>query len=138
MWKIWLLVSGLFVIFEMFTVGFLVFWFAIGALVALVVSFFVESIIVQTVFFLVSSTILILFTRPLVDKFVKKDFIPTNADSIIGKKAIVTKEINSENNSGQVKINGEVWSAKGDDGVTYEKGSEVKVVAIDGVKAIIK
>ncbi len=138
MWKIWILVSGLFVIFEMMTVGFLVFWFAVGAIVAMIVSFITDNIIIQTAFFLVSSTLLILFTRPLVDKFVKKDFIPTNADSIIGRKAIVTKEINADNAIGQIKIGGETWSAKSKEGNTYEKGSEVEVVSIDGVKAIIK
>lgn len=138
MWKIWILISGLFVIIEMMTVGFLVFWFAIGALFAMVLSLFVDNIIAQTTIFIISSTILILLTRPLVEKFTKKDIVKTNAYSIIGKKAIVTKNIDSQTNSGQITINGEVWSAKGEHGLTYEKGSEVEIISIDGVKAIIK
>lgn len=138
MWKIWILISGLFVIIEMMTVGFLVFWFAVGALFAMVFSLFVENIIAQTTIFIISSTILILLTRPLVEKFTKKDIIKTNAYSIIGKKAIVTKDIDAKNNSGQITINGEIWSAKGKTGITYEKGSEVEIISIDGVKAIVK
>lgn len=138
MWKIWLLISGLFVIFEMMTVGFLVFWFAIGAGIAMIASFFIDNVIIQGTIFLISSTILILLTRPLIDKFVKKDSVATNAYSIIGKKAIVTKDIDEMKNSGQIKVNGETWSARGEDGVTYEKGSEVEIVSIDGVKAVVK
>ena len=119
MWKIWILISGLFVIIEMMTVGFLVFWFAVGALFAMVFSLFVENIIAQTTIFIISSTILILLTRPLVEKFTKKDIIKTNAYSIIGKKAIVTKDIDAKNNSGQITINGEIWSAKGKTCITY-------------------
>ncbi len=138
MWKIWILISGLFVIIEMMTVGFLVFWFAVGALFAMVFSLFVENVIAQTTIFIISSTILILLTRPLVEKFTKKDIIKTNAYSIIGKKAIVTKNIDTQSNSGQITVNGEVWSAKSEQGLTYEKGSEVEIISIDGVKAIIK
>ena len=138
MWKIWILISGLFVVIEMMTVGFLMFWFAVGALFAMVFSLFVENVVAQTTIFIISSTILILLTRPLVEKFTKKDIIKTNAYSIIGKKAIVTKNIDTQSNSGQITINGEVWSAKSEQGLTYEKGSEVEIISIDGVKAIIK
>lgn len=139
MWKIWILISGFFVILEMMTVGFLVFWFAVGALFAMITSLFIDNIIAQTTVFLISSSIFILLTRPLVEKFTKEDMVKTNAYSIIGKKAIVTKDIDSTYNSGQIRINGEVWSARSSEqGHTYEKGSEVEIVSIDGVKAIIK
>ena len=43
MWKIWLISSAVFFIIEMFTVGFLVFWFGVGALLAMIVSFFISG-----------------------------------------------------------------------------------------------
>ena len=138
MWKIWIIISGIFLIFEMMTVGFLVFLFAIGSLFAMVVSFFTDNLIIQTATFVISSTLLVIFVRPVMQKFLTKNSISTNANSIIGKKAIVTKKVDVYSEAGQIKVNGEIWTAIGENGATYEKGSEVEVVAIDGVKAIIK
>ena len=138
MWKIWIIISGIFLIFEMMTVGFLVFLFAIGSLFAMVVSFFTDNLIIQTATFVISSTLLVIFVRPVMQKFLTKNSMSTNAKSIIGKKAIVTKKVDVYSEAGQIKVNGEIWTAIGENGATYEKGSEVEVVAIDGVKAIIK
>ena len=68
MWQIWLLLAGLFFIGEMITVGFLIFWLGIGALLAMIVSFFTTNIIIQTAVFVISSIILILATKPFVKK----------------------------------------------------------------------
>ncbi len=139
MWVFWLIAAGIFFIIEMATIGFLVFWLGIGSLLAMVTSFFVDSIIVQFVVFLVTSTLLIIFTRPLVNKFVKvPKEIKTNAYSIIGKKGIVTSKINNIEGSGQIKIDGEVWSAKSLDEEEIEKNTEIEIVEIDGVKAVVK
>ena len=137
MWHIWLIIAGAFVILEIATMGFLVFWFAVGALAAMVVSFFVESILFQSIVFVVVSTILLFATKPLVKKFMDVKPTKTNAFSIIGKKAIVTKEINSHS-VGQIKINGEVWSAESENEETIPEGSEVEISQIKGVKAIVK
>ena len=113
MWQFWLIAAGIFFIIEIATVGFLVFWFGIGALIAMVVSIFVPNVYIQALVFIVSSTLLIFFTKPFVNKFVNKEkTIATNAYSIIGRTGIVTKEINDLKGTGQVKIGGETWSAK--------------------------
>lgn len=137
MWQVWLIIAGLFFIGEIITVGFLVFWFGIGALIAMIVSFFTSNIIVQTTVFVISSAILLLATKPFVRKFVDVKPTKTNAFSIIGKKALVTKEINSHS-VGQIKINGEVWSAESQNEDTIPIGSEVEILEISGVKAIVK
>ena len=137
MWYVWLILSGIFVIGEVITSGFLIFWFALGSLIAMVVSLFVPDIIVQTTVFLISSVILILATKPLVKKFANIETVKTNASSIIGKKGLVTKDINSIKATGQVKIEGELWSAIGKDDMDIPKGTEVEVVEIKGVKVIV-
>lgn len=137
MWQVWLVIAGLFFIAEMITVGFLVFWFGVGALIAMIVSFFTSNIIIQTTVFIVSSAILLFATKPFVKKFVDVNPTNTNAFSIIGKKALVIKEINSHS-AGQIKINGEVWSAEAENNETITESSEVEVVKINGVKAIVK
>lgn len=139
MWVFWLIAAGIFFIIEMATIGFLVFWLGIGSLLAMVTSFFLDSIIVQFVVFLVTSTLLIIFTRPLVNKFIKiPKELKTNAYSIIGKKGIVTSKINNVEGSGQIKIDGEVWSAKSIDEEEIEKDTEIEIIEIDGVKAVVK
>ena len=139
MWQIWLIAAGIFFIVEIATVGFLVFWFGIGALVAMLSSFFIPDVYIQTIIFLVTSTLLIFLTKPFVNKFMKKDkTIPTNAYSIIGRIGIVTKEINSVLGTGQVKIGGEVWSAKVKTDETIPVGTEITVIEIDGVKAVVE
>ena len=136
MWQMWLIIAGLFFIGEIITVGFLIFWFGIGALIAMIVSFFTPNIIIQTAIFITSSAILLLATKPLVTKFVDVKSTKTNAFSIIGKKALVIKEINSHS-VGQIKINGEIWSAISENDDVISEGSEVEIVQINGVKAIV-
>ena len=137
MWQIWIIIAGVCLIGEILTSGFLLFWLSIGALIAMVVSFFVDSIIVQTAVFVISSAILIFATKPFVKKFAKTKDVKTNAYSIIGKNAIVTKDIDSINGKGQIKVDSETWSALGKDDMNIEKGTEVEVLKIDGVKAIV-
>jgi len=137
MWHIWLIAAGVFLIAEIITTGFLIFWLSIGALFAMIVSFFIKNIIIQTSVFVISSAILILATKPLINKIpVKK--VATNYCSLKGKKAIVTQDIDSINGTGQVKIAGELWSAKSENDINIPKGTEVTVLNVEGVKAIVE
>ena len=138
MWQIWLIIAGVCLIGEIMTSGFLVFWLSIGALLSMVVSFFTDNVIIQTAVFVISSAILIFATKPFVKKFAKTKNVKTNAFSIIGQNGIVTKDIDSINSKGQVKIDGETWSAVGKDDIDIPKGTEIEVVEIKGVKAIVK
>ena len=138
MWQIWLIIAGVCLIGEIMTNGFLVFWLSIGALLSMIVSFFTDNIIIQTAVFVISSAILIFATKPFVKKFAKTKDVKTNAFSIIGQNGIVTKDIDSINSKGQVKIDGETWSAVGKDDMDIPKGTEIEVVEIKGVKAIVK
>ena len=138
MWQFWLIIAGLFFVGEIFTLGFLIFWFGIGALFAMIVSFFTTNIIIQTTVFLITSTIFILATKPLVKKFVDVKKTNTNVFSIIGKKALVIKDIDPIHSYGQIKLNGEVWSAETENDEIIKEGSEVEVLKINGVKAIVK
>lgn len=138
MWKLWLIIAGLFFIGEIATVGFLIFWFGIGALIATIVSIFTTNIIIQTTVFLISSTILIFATKPFVKKFADVKKTNTNVYSIIGKKALVIKTIDPIHSVGQIKLNGEVWTAESDNQQIIEEGTEVEILEIKGVKAIVK
>lgn len=139
MWVFWLIAAGIFFIIEMATIGFLVFWFGIGALLAMATSFITDNILIQALVFIITSTLLLIFTKPLVDKFIKiPKEVKTNAYSIIGKKGIVISKINNIEGVGQIKIDGEVWSAKSATDEDIPENTEVEIVEIDGVKAVVK
>lgn len=140
MWHYWLIAAGLFCIAEVIIPGFLVFWLAIGSIMAMITSFFTSNLIIQMTVFVISSTILIIATKPLVKKFVRNydKSVKTNAFSIIGKHAIVIKTINSKHDLGQIKVDGEIWSAESETSSSIEQGTEVEIVKINGVKAIVK
>ena len=101
-------------------------------------SFLTDSILIQVIVFVITSILLLIFTRPLVNKFVKvPKEVKTNAYSIIGKKGIVISAINNIEGSGQIKIDGEVWSAKSANDDDIAKDTEVEIIEIDGVKAVV-
>lgn len=140
MWQFWLIVAGIFFIGEIFTAGFLVFWVGLGAILAMITSFFTDSLIIQTAVFVVSSGLLLFLTRPFVNKYVAKDQddVVTNAKSIIGRKAIVTEDIDPLKSVGLVKVGEEVWSAISDTQNLIPKGTKVEILDIDGVKVVVK
>ena len=138
MWQIWLIIAGLFFIGEIITVGFLIFWFGIGALFAALVSLFTSNLIIQTAVFVLSSTVLLFATKPFVKKFVDVKKTNTNVFSIIGKKALVVQKIDPIKSTGQIKLNGELWTATSENNEIIDEGSEVEVIEIKGVKAIVK
>lgn len=138
MWQIWLIIAGICLIIEIMTVGFLIFWFAIGAILAMITSLFTSNLIIQTSVFVVSSAILILATKPFVQKFINnKNEVKTNVYSTVGKTGIVTQDIDWVQSLGQVKVDGEVWSALSFDNKNIPQGTEVEIKEIKGVKAIV-
>lgn len=138
-WFIWLVIAGIFTIVEIATVGFFIIWFGVAAVLTAIFSLFMpEAYMVQVVVWAITSILLVLFTKKFTDK-VKPETTATNVYSIIGKRAVVTTAINNENGTGQVKVDGDVWSARTEN---YEEtipvGEHVEILRIDGVKVIVK
>lgn len=134
----WLIMAGFFMILELATEGFLVCWFGIGALGAMIVSFFApENLLLQLIVFVLLSIILVLSTRKLTKKVTPKD-VPSNVYTILGKEAIVITEIDNINSKGQIKIDGDIWSARSDTSEVIPVNSKVEILRIEGVKAIVK
>ncbi|MBR6504134.1 MAG: NfeD family protein [Clostridia bacterium] len=101
------------------------------------ISFVIDSVFVQTLVFVASSIALLFFTKPLVTKITKQDAVVTNANQIIGKIGTVVKEVNSLEGTGQIKVGSEIWSAITTDTQNISKGTKIKVLEIDGVKAVV-
>lgn len=125
---------GLFVlllILELSTVNFITIWFALGALAAFVVTYFTDSAMIQWGVFVLVSALSLMLTRPFIKKVQRKHPERTNLDRVIGKVGIVTEDI-SKNQLGEVKVDGKRWTAISEN--LLEKGCEVDILAIDGVK----
>jgi membrane protein implicated in regulation of membrane protease activity len=106
----------------------------------MITSFITPNITIQIVVFFVVSVILLLATKPLTNKFLSsKSEVSSNVDALMGKRAKVIEDIKPIDGTGKVKINGEVWKAITEDiNATIPKDSEVTVIAVDGVKLIVK
>lgn len=137
MWIIWLGVMVIMLIIEGATANLVTIWFAISALLTIILSLLGVSLQVQIIVFVALSLILVLLTRPLVRKLLKNRQ-PTNADRHIGQRGIVIQTIDPVTGKGQVKVDGVIWSAKSNDGSVIEEGYDVEVLDITGVKLVVK
>ncbi len=134
----WLAAFIVFAIGEAVTVGLVSIWFAVGALAALFAAALGAGLWLQiTVFLGVSALALALF-KPLSSKFLKPRVSATNADRVIGSAALVTETIDNTQAKGQVKVNGQVWSARSAQDIVIPAGTDVKVLRIEGVKVIVE
>lgn len=135
---VWVALLIAFLIVEACTVQLVSIWFAVGALVALIANLCSLSPALQLCLFLVASAVCLIVTRPLVKRFTKTKFERTNADRCIGKEAVVTEEINNLLAKGQVKVDGNVWTARSEDDTVIPVGQSVFVKRMEGVKLIVQ
>ena len=139
MWVIWLALLIIFAIIEAATLGLATVWFAIGSGVAMIMDLFgaplVAQIITMIIVSIVSFIVCFIWIKPIVDRKGRKNE-PTNADRTIGQEGIVIKAIDSIEGKGQVKVMGQVWSAKADTNI--DEGAKVKVLKLEGVKLIVE
>lgn len=135
----WLVLFVVLIIIEIFTMGLTTIWFAGGAALAFVLAYVGFGLPVQIIFFLLASVLLLVVTRPLAVKFFNKERQRTNAESLIGQKAIVLEEIDTLHSVGRAEVNGMEWSAKTDDPAgVIEAGAIVVIEGIQGVKLIVR
>ena len=134
---IWAVAFVVLVLVEVLTVQFVSIWLALGALVALMCAVFKMSVLAQIIIFIIVSSMLLLATRPFVNKFLKTNKIPTNSDLNIGKKATVIKEITLDT-AGRATLDGVDWIAIGKDNATFLVGEIAVVERIDSAKLVLK
>ncbi|MCL2044149.1 MAG: NfeD family protein [Treponema sp.] len=134
---IWVALVIIFAVIEVFTLGLTTVWFAIAALIMVFLSFILKiPLSVQILIFLFISTVLLIFTRPLAVKKFKMGREKTNVDSLAGKQALVIKSI-GEFETGEVKIGGQIWSARADNNAEIAEGSKCEVLRVEGVQLIV-
>ena len=132
---IWFVAFLLLLIIEIATINLVTIWFAFGAIAAMITTMFTDSVIIQVAVFLVVSIISLILTKPIMKAFKKSEIEPTNSDRVIGKTGEVIKKI-SNNEYGEVKVFGSVWTASSKQELSV--GDKVKVISIEGVKLIVE
>ena len=139
-WHIWVIVALIFVIVEIFTTGFAVMCISFGCLFGALASALDWELKWQLLVFAVGTVLAFMTVRPLVYKFFynKKNEVKTNAEALIGRKAIVTERIEGELNPGRVKIDGDDWKAISLDSEPIEVGMAVEVTALNSVILTVK
>ncbi len=134
---IWAVLIVFFTLVEAFTLGLTSIWFAVGSLAALIASALGLNLVIQIIAFIVVAVVLLVYTRPLAKKIFKVGQNKTNIDAIIGKSGYITKAI-LPMELGQVKVAGQIWTAKAEDHESYQVDEEVEVMAVEGVKLIVR
>ena len=138
-WGIWIIIGIILLITEFFTMGFVAIFFAIAAIATGIVSIFTDSISIQLLVFCLTSLITAAFGRPVLKKFFKIDeeAQPSNVHAMVNKNGVVVKDITSTQ-YGQVKVDDDIWTAVSSDGSEIFEGTGVNVLAVDGVKLVVK
>jgi len=134
----WLIAFVILLVIEIITLGLTTVWFALGAIAAFLAAYVGTSILVQIIVFLVVSIALLIVTRPIVMKHFNQKRERTNAESLIGQRAIVIETIDSIHSVGRVEVNGMEWAAKTDESDVIEKDTIVSIKGIQGVKLIVE
>jgi membrane protein implicated in regulation of membrane protease activity len=133
----WLLILAVLIFIEIITLGLTTIWFAVGALVAFIISLFFDNLILEIILFLMVSLSLLYFTRPLVLRYIHPKNGKMNYEGVIGKDAVVLITIDNISRTGKVNVEGQEWSARSYEGSVIEEGSAVKIQGISGAKLVV-
>jgi len=134
---VWLVLMVILMSVEALTLGLTCIWFAAGALIAFLAALLGLPFWLQVILFLVVSTLLVIFTKPIVKDKLKVGAAKTGTDELIGKTAVVITDI-TEHEAGRVKISGMEWSAiTKESDLPIKEGEKVMISSIEGVKLIV-
>ena len=137
-WWLWFGLAAVFIIGEVFTEGFFLLWFGVGAALSGVLAMFGVGAAVQWAVFVVASGVLLAVSRRFADRFTHKQPPGIGADRLIGRRGVVLAKIDNVENAGKVRIDKEEWRAESDDDSVIESGTRVEVVRLDGTHAVVR
>ena len=112
--------------------------FRSGALASFAASLLGANLLVQSILFVTVSVVLLAVTRPLAVEFFNKGRTKTNAESLIGKTAVVQQEIDNLKAAGMVTVDGQEWSARSKDDSVIPAETRVEILEISGVKLLVR
>jgi membrane protein implicated in regulation of membrane protease activity len=137
-WWIWMILAAVFIVGEIFTAGFFLLPFGVGAAIAGLVALLGGGTPWQLGVFIVSSLVLFLVSRRFAERVSKEQPPGIGADRLIGKECVVLEEINNLDNTGRVRLGKEEWRAESESGDKIAQDTRVAVVSISGTQLVVK
>ncbi|HSP73645.1 MAG TPA: NfeD family protein [Gaiellaceae bacterium] len=136
-WVIWLIVAAALAVGEVATLGLVLGFVAVGAVIAAAVAVFTESVAAEIIAFIVGAVALLGLLRPVAARHLRTPHaLRTGAAALVGARALVLERVDAQ--GGRVKIGGEVWSARSfDETQVIEPGATVEVFKIEGATALV-
>lgn len=108
----WAMTLMAFVVAEIITIQLVSIWFAAGALVTMICTYFFELTLLQQLgIFIIVSAVFLVLSFPFIKNRRKNTHVGTNSELDVGKHARVIEEISIEKGTGRVALNGVNWSA---------------------------
>ncbi|MDR0842404.1 MAG: NfeD family protein [Acidobacteriota bacterium] len=137
-WVLWMALAAVFIVGEIFTVGFFLCWFGVGAAVAGVLALLGAGEPIQLIAFIVVSFVLFVTGRRFANRVTVEQPPGIGADRFIGMSGVVLEEINLAANTGRIRVGQDPWRAESENGEVIPEGAAVKVLRIDGTRAIVQ
>jgi membrane protein implicated in regulation of membrane protease activity len=136
-WVIWAIAAAALAGGEVLTLGFFLGLLAVGAVVAAISAAAGVSVELQVALFTITSVASLAFIRPVALRHLKTPArLKSGTAALVGARAVVLERVDADR--GQVKIGGEVWTARAyDEDDVFEPGARVDVMKIDGATALV-
>lgn len=137
MWG-WAALAIIFLIAELFTTGFFLVCFGVGAAAAALLAYLGVDPFIQVIVFIAVSGVAVLLTRPLTRRLNEQQKNFVGSDRVLEKRAIVLTEINPPLGAGMVRVDAEEWRATSEDGGIIAKDEIVEVLRIEGTRLVVR
>jgi membrane protein implicated in regulation of membrane protease activity len=136
-WVWWMIAAGGLAVGEIFTMGFFLGPIAVAAVLAAGVGLAGGGLALQWIVFIIASLGSLAVLRPIATRHLRTPAqIRTGTAALVGAPALVLERVDGR--GGQVKIAGEIWSARAyDEDDSFEAGTRVEVMKIDGATALV-
>jgi len=138
-WVIWLVAACALAVGEMFTLSLFLAPFAVGALLAMAADLAGLGGAVQLIAFLTGSAVLFVGLRPIARRHLRTTpRLRSGTAALVGRDAVVVQRIAGDQDTGCVKLEGEIWTARAyDHDAVIEPGTRVQVMEIRGATALV-
>jgi membrane protein implicated in regulation of membrane protease activity len=136
-WVVWMIAAGALAVGEILTLSFFLGPIAVAAVVAALAALAGAGLAVQIVVFTLAAAGSLLVLRPIARRHLRTPAqLRTGTAALVGERAVVLEQVTGD--GGQVKLCGEVWTARAfDEEEVIEPGKRVEVMKIEGATALV-
>ena len=138
MFWIWIGLTAVFVVGEIFTAGFFLLPFGIGTGVAAILTLVGAPSWLQWLSFVAISAVMVFFSRRFAERFTKEPPEKVGVDRLIGMEGLVIESINPMTDSGRVRVKKDEWRATSTDNSKIERNTRVRIVKVEGAHLVVE